>query len=230
MPYARCPPTHSFNRAISLPTPYAPRPRPAPPPPQVATKAKLRVLEAMPEVMDVTISLDAEQPSRPAGGSDFGGGGLVVGGKTYDVGRTHLDGELMSSRAEIEADVRRAIFGSGRAGLRAVSRTRLHWRSRDACSGAIVEAALVLEPSLSLEEAHALARAVRVAVLRAVPGVLDVDLHAELFDGGGGAELFAHVVDGGGGAAHGEMGSMADAAAGERAMGQRRAAAEEAAG
>ena len=56
-----------------------------------------QVLEGMPEVAEVTVSLDAEAPAASAA---FGAG-IVVGRKVNP-----LMGELMRSPAEIEADVR----------------------------------------------------------------------------------------------------------------------------
>lgn len=95
----------------------------------------------------------------------------------------------MRSPAEIEADVRAAMVrwsaasGSEHAALWGLSHSIVHWRSRGLCSGAIVEASLVLDPVTTVRDAHALAGDLRVAVLRAVPDVHEIDLHLELFDG-----------------------------------------------
>ena len=144
---------------------------------QVATKAKLRVLEGMPEVAEVTISLDVE-PSLSSKPSFGGAGGTPAPYVT-----------MMRSPAEIEADVRRAISATKFDALWGVSHSHVHWRSREACSGAIVEMNLVLDPSISLHQAHKLASELRESAMRAVPGLIDVDLHAELFDGAAGCHV-----------------------------------------
>ena len=138
---------------------------------QVATKAKLRVLEEMPEVAEVTIALDAE-PALSSAASYGGAGGAPA---PYV--------QMMGSPAEIEADVRRAIAASNNKNVWGVSHAHVHWRVREACSGAIVEMNVVLDPSISVREAHTLASELRESAMRAVPGLIDVDLHAELFDG-----------------------------------------------
>lgn len=156
---------------------------------QVATKAKLRVLEEMPEIAEVTVSLDAETPQLGSAGS-FGPPKLVVGKQI----NPRMD-QLMRSPAEIEADVRVAMVRwseldapelsgtvSG-AALWGLSHTLVHWRARGACSGAIVEASLILDPKTSVHDAHRLAGDLRESVLRAVPDVHEIDLHLELFDG-----------------------------------------------
>ena len=145
---------------------------------QVATKAKLRVLEAMPEVAEVTISLAAEAPRGAA--ERFGGAG----------GAPAPYVQVMRSPAAIEADVRRAIGATQHAALWGLSHSHVHWRARDACSGAIVEMNLVLDPAISVHEAHALASELRATAMREVPGLLDVDLHAELFDGAAGCDAY----------------------------------------
>jgi len=167
---------------------------------QIATKAKLRVLQQMADVAEVTVSLDAEAPLLD--GAPGYGGSLVVGRQVVD-----QIGQLMRSPAEIEADVRAAMVrwsqlprqtrveaagatagdqltrATARQALWGLSHTLVHWRSRDACSGAIVEASLVLDPETRLRDAHGLARDLREVVLRAVPDVHEIDLHLELFDG-----------------------------------------------
>ena len=68
--------------------------------------------------------------------------------------------------------------------------TRVHPHVYGVCM-ACAQASLVLDPSISVREAHAIGASVRAAVLRQVPGLLDVDLHAELFDGSSGCEVRA---------------------------------------
>ncbi|KAJ1626048.1 cation efflux family-domain-containing protein [Pavlovales sp. CCMP2436] len=141
---------------------------------QVATKAKLRVFEAMPEVWEVSISVDAERPAR----TDFSRD-VIVGATIQPSGL-----ELMRRRGDYDADVRAAIALApglaGEGGVWGVSHSQLHWNTRK--GGAIIEASLVMDPSVSVGHAHALSRRVRQAVLATAPDVIEMDCHLELFD------------------------------------------------
>lgn len=140
---------------------------------QVATKAKLRVLGAMPEVCDVLVSLDAEPPART------GFDNTIVVGSTVDPS----EHELMRSPRAIEADVRAALASAELAHgerLWGLSHSIVHWETKR--SGAIVEASLIVDPAMSVHDAHELAHTAHDATLRAVPDLLDVDLHLELYE------------------------------------------------
>ena len=153
---------------------------------QVATKAKLRVLEGMPEVAECSIELDAERPSLTARSVH---GQLVVGDTVLDAdsvrsGEATRSRMLMRATGELDADVRAAIALGGPtfSGLWGVTHTNAHWSTRR--GGAVVEMSLVIDPALTVREAHRLAREAKQLVLARVPDVLDADLHLELFEHG----------------------------------------------
>jgi cation diffusion facilitator family transporter len=134
---------------------------------QVATKAKLRVLEKMPEVYDVVISVDAERPVHTANPWSRE---IVVGSTVRP--RNY---ELMRSHHLYDRDLRAGIVQHGLAGQGRVwglSHVNVHWNTRK--GGAIIEAALIIDPAMTVSGAHALAQRVRAGVLATVPDVIEV--------------------------------------------------------
>lgn len=131
---------------------------------QIATKAKLRVLQAMPEVYDVLICIDAEKPVR----TDFSRD--VVVGSTVQP-RRH---ELMRSAAQYDHDVRAALVRhalGGQGGVWGVTHANVHWHTFK--GGALVEACLVCDPRMSVGDVHALSRRAHDAILATVPDVIE---------------------------------------------------------
>lgn len=136
---------------------------------QIVTKAKLRVLRDMPEVLDVVMCIDAERPASTDFSRDVVVGSLVQPGR-YQLMRAHTDYDR-DVRASI---VRHALAGPG--GVWGVSHSNVHWNTRK--GGALVEASLVCDPRMVVGDAHALARRVHDAVLATVPDVIEVRLLA----------------------------------------------------
>eukprot|EP00927_Polykrikos_kofoidii_P073769 TRINITY_DN69799_c0_g1_i1.p1 TRINITY_DN69799_c0_g1~~TRINITY_DN69799_c0_g1_i1.p1 ORF type:complete len:584 (+),score=94.47 TRINITY_DN69799_c0_g1_i1:30-1781(+) len=161
---------------------------------QVSTKAKMRALRSDEiEVSEVHVSIDAERSIHTGVTRD-----IVVGGRVNP-----LESELMRPSSAIVDDVRAAIVLAGvdatHEEVWGLAHATVHWRTSFSCgsdksigdgrserrSGAVVEASLVLDPTLTILRAHEIAVALRSAVLALVPDVADVDLHNELFGKGG---------------------------------------------
>lgn len=163
---------------------------------QVATKAKLRIFEALPEVADVSITLDAERPLH-----DGFGTGLVVGWQVNP-----REGDLMRSPVDIEGDVRAAIVAHGLSGPGCVwglTHAHIHWETRR--NGAIVEANIVADPDIGVRDAYRLSTRVKAAILQAVPDVIAVRWMAGRWASTGTSALPPRTAGPSGGLAHGTL-------------------------